>query len=406
MDLGHPLDGSTPLKAINNCWSEELQHWIQRGLVAVALLIALPVHAEGYETIGYDTNWYYEVDKKSAWQGDLTARLKAIEGVFEGQLGVYVQNLASGEAYSWRADAPWYLASLIKIPVAAQLLAERQAGTLSLDERLTLAQSDFVDGAGPTNWHDPGTPISIRYLMEQMITVSDNTATDMLIDRVGLEAVNERARLMIAASGGNPDEIGPISKLVGVRQGVYGELHPDARALGGMDFIALRQHPVSQRGQALARVLGVSTASFTQPDYDHAFDAYQASGENVGALSAFGDLLASLPPVQSRRGRDEVNAEQRQVLLDVMRRTSSGKQRLKAGMGERVSFAHKTGTQQRRSCDAGIAEREFASANATTAGPWVIVTCTRGPLAVSAHERALASVGEALRYSGALGKPW
>ncbi|MDQ7732065.1 serine hydrolase [Halomonas sp. SpR1] len=361
--------------------------------------MALPAHADEYET-----NWYYEVDKQSAWQGDLTARLQAIEEVFAGQLGVYVQNLASGEAYSWRADDPWYLASLIKIPVAAQLLAERQAGTLSLDERLTLARSDFVDGAGPTNWHDPGTPISIRYLMEQMLTVSDNTATDMLIDRLGLKAVNQRARTMIAASGGNPDEIGPISKLVGVRQGVYGELHPDARGLGGMDFIALRQHPVSQRGQALARVLGVSTGSFTQPDYDHAFDAYQATGENVGTLSAFGDLLASLHTVQQRPGMDDVNAEQRQILLDVMRRTSSGKQRLKAGMGEGISFAHKTGTQQRRSCDAGIAER--TNMEAPTEGPWVIATCARGPLAVSAHERALSSVGEALRYSGALGKPW
>ena len=375
-----------------------MRHWIQRGLAA-ALIIALPAHADEY-----DTNWYYEIDKKSTWQGDLTARLQAIEGVFEGELGVYVQNLASGEAYSWRADDPWYLASLIKIPVAAQVLAARQAGTLTLDDRLTLARSDFVDGAGPTNWHDPGTPISIRYLMEQMITVSDNTATDMLIDRVGLAAVNARARAMIAASGGNPDELGPISKLVGVRQGVYGELHPDARELGGMDFIALRQHSVSQRGQALARVLGVSTASFTQPDYDHAFDAYEATGENVGTLSAFGDLLASLHPVQQGSAMDDLDDEQRQTLLALMQRTRSGKQRLKAGMGSGISFAHKTGTQQRRSCDAGIAER--TNADTATQGPWVIVTCTRGPEAVSDHERALARVGEALRYSGALGKPW
>ncbi|MCA8863232.1 serine hydrolase [Halomonas sp. SBBP1] len=372
-------------------------------MVALALFIALPVHAEGYDTNGYDANWYYEVDKQSTWQGDLSARLQAIEGVFEGELGVYVQNLASGEAYSWRADDPWYLASLIKIPVAAQVLAERQAGNLTLDERLTLAQSDFVDGAGPTNWHDPGTPISIRYLMEQMITVSDNTASDMLIDRVGLEAVNQRARSMIAASGGNPADIGPISKLVEVRQGVYGELHPDARALGGMDFIALRQHPVSQRGQALARALGVNVDTFTQPDYDHAFDAYEATGENVGTLRAYGDLLASLRPVQRGRAMEDLDAEQRQTLLDVMERTSSGKQRLKAGLGSSISFAHKTGTQQRRSCDAGIAERD--NADSATQGPWVIVSCTRGPLAVSAHERALASVGEALRYSGALGKP-
>ncbi|BBI53464.1 hypothetical protein HORIV_58850 [Vreelandella olivaria] len=89
--------------------------------------------------------------------------------------------------------------------------------------------------------------------------------------------------------------------------------------------------------------------------------------------------------------------------MDVMERTSSGKQRLKAGLGSSISFAHKTGTQQRRSCDAGIAERD--NADSATQGSWVIVSCTRGPLAVSAHERALTRVGEALRDSGALGKP-
>ncbi len=245
--------------------------WLAAALVGVLL----PASA----TVWANTNWYYEVDKQSPWQGDLDARISAIEDVFGGALGVYVQNLATGEAYAWQADAPWYLASLIKVPVAAQVLAERQAGTLSLDERLILARSDFVDGAGPVNWHDPGTPISVRYLLEQMLTVSDNTATDMLIDRVGLDAVNARARRMIAASNGQPEHLGPISKLVDVRQGVYGQWHPGARQLSGLDFIALRQYGVNQRSAALARVLDVSEESFGQPDYDHAFDAYEATGE-------------------------------------------------------------------------------------------------------------------------------
>lgn len=367
--------------------------WLAAALVGVLL----PASA----TVWANTNWYYEVDKQSPWQGDLDARISAIEDVFGGALGVYVQNLATGEAYAWQADAPWYLASLIKVPVAAQVLAERQAGTLSLDERLILARSDFVDGAGPVNWHDPGTPISVRYLLEQMLTVSDNTATDMLIDRVGLDAVNARARRMIAASNGQPEHLGPISKLVDVRQGVYGQWHPGARQLSGLDFIALRQYGVNQRSAALARVLDVSEESFGQPDYDHAFDAYEATGENVGTLRAYGDLLASL----HRGGMEDMNAEQRQTLLGIMQRTQSGEHRLKRGMGRAFTFAHKTGTQHRRSCDAGIASREVLASQESRAenGPWVVVACTRGPLSVQAHERALAKVGEALRYSGALG---
>jgi beta-lactamase class A len=364
-----------------------LRHWIRHSLVAIALLTAFSVHAD----------WYYEVDKKSRWQGGLDARMATIEEEFDGQLGVYVQNLASGEAYSWQADEPWYLASLVKVPVAAQILAEHQAGRLSLDERITLARSDYVDGAGPVNWYEPGTPISIRYLLEQMITVSDNTASDMLIDRVGLDAVNARARTMVAASGGRPDDLGPISKLIGVRQGVYGQLHPDAQGLGGVDFMALREHDVDQRSAALARVLSVRQDAFEQPDYDRAFDAYEATGENVGTLRAFGDVLASL----HHGGMTDLNAEQRQTLLAVMGRTSSGEQRLKQGLGSDLHFAHKTGTQHRRSCDAGVVLPSVSTAQV----PWVIVACSKGPLPVSAHERALESVGEALRVSGALAGP-
>ncbi|MGO2148768.1 MULTISPECIES: serine hydrolase [Halomonas] len=378
----------------------------QRWLLAIVCLMALPAYADGtqaqefeaqeLEVQAFETNWYYEVDKQSTWQADLNARVAAIEGIFEGTLGVYVQNLATGEAYSWHADRPWYLASLVKVPIAAQVLAERQSGTLSLDERLTLSRGDFVDGAGPVIWHDPGTPISIRYLLEQMITVSDNTASDMLIDRVGLADVNIRARAMIADSGGNPDDIGPISKLVGVRQGVYGQLHPDARTLDGMDFIALRQHRLSQRAAALAQRLDVDPSTLKQPDYDHAFDAYEATGENVGTLRAYGDLLASVYKEAASGG---LGAQPSQALLEIMQRTTSGSNRLTAGLGDTIRFAHKTGTQHRRSCDAGIASHEEAN------GPWVIVACSRGPVAVNDHERALARVGDALRYSGALGKP-
>jgi len=365
-----------------------LRHWFYGSLVVVALLFVLPAHAGGY-----DAHWYHEVDKQSAWQSNLDARMTAIAERFAGNIGVYVQNLTSGEAYSWRADDPWYLASLIKVPVAAEVLGKR----VPTSERLTLTQSDYVDGAGPTNWHDPGTPISVGYLLEHMITVSDNTATDMLIERVGLDNVNQRARAMVAANGGDPDTLGPISKLVGVRQGVYGELHSEARSLDGMDFIALRESPVSQRTQALAKRLNVSPETFNQPDYHRAFDAYQERGENAGTLRAFGDVLATL----YRGAMPDLQGSPSDEVLALMANTRSGEQRLKKGFGESVSYAHKTGTQDRRSCDAGLVERK-EQPNAA----WAVVVCTQGPDEVSDHERALVGVGLALRRSGALGAPW
>lgn len=353
-------------------------------VLALSLMLALPAHAD----------WYREVDKQSAWQGDLRARVAAIEEVFGGTLGLYVYDIDDGEAFSWRADDPWYLASLVKVPIAAEVFAERDRGELSLDDRLVLRDEDFVDGAGPTIWHDPGTPISINYLLEQMITVSDNTASDMLIHRVGLEAVNRRAQALVAAGGGDASTLGPITRLVGVRQGVYAQMHPEARALTGRDFIALRQHRVADRPGALARRLGVSPSSFDVPDYDSAFDAYEANGENSAPLRTYGDLLAGL--------RQEARFA---PVLSLMQHTTSGEGRLKAGLALSAGaarFAHKTGTQHRRTCDAGIVTRGTAE----SARDVVVVACSRGPVARGPHENALARVGEALRRSGALGEPW
>lgn len=363
------------------------------GRASLAAWVAFSTFFAPGAASGYEAHWYHEVDKRSAWQPDLDARLKEVEARFAGDIGVYVQDLASGEAYAWRADRPWYLASLIKVPVAAEVLG---AG-VPPQERLTLAESDYVDGAGPTNWHDPGTPLSVSYLLEHMISVSDNTATDMLIDRVGLNNVNQRARAMVAASGGDPEALGPITRLVEVRQGVYGQLHPDARSLGGMDFIALRQSPVSQRPQALAKRLDVSPQRLHQPDYHHAFDAYHATGENTGTLKAFGDVLATL----YHGAMPDLQGTPRAKLLALMASTTSGEKRLKQGLGQQVHFAHKTGTQDRRSCDAGLAAHDAKPGSA-----WAVVACTQGPDAVSQHEQALAEVGQALRRSGALGNPW
>ncbi|APX93361.1 serine hydrolase [Halomonas sp. 1513] len=356
------------------------------------LLVSSALHAAGMHA-----DWYYQVDKRSAWQAPLETRLAELERDFSGEFGVYVQDLHSGEALSWRADRDWYLASLIKVPVAVEAFARLDQGELSLDERLTLTRSDYVDGAGQTNWQEPGSRLTLRFLLDEMLTVSDNTASDMLIRRVGLAASNRRARDMVAAAGGDPAQLGEITSLLEVRHALFGELHPDARDLGGMDYIALRHNDdLATRVTAFAERLGVAREELKLDTYDAAFDAYEASALNGGTLVAFGELLATL----ARGGPSQagLSAASREALLAVMRRTRSGEARLKAGFGDDVVYAHKTGTQHRRTCDAGIAQRGGQRQVA-------VVACTRGPLDVVPHERLLAEVGAAIEASGVLSLP-
>lgn len=329
-----------------------------------------------------------------AWGPALGARLAALEARGDDEIGLYLRELGTegpgegGERFGWRAEESWYLASLIKVPVAVELLARVEAGELSLEETLVLRERDYVDGAGPTNWAEPGTTLSLGELLEPMLTESDNTATDLLIAHLGLAAVNDRAR---ALSGGG---LGPITTLLEVRREAYGRLHPGARELSGMDMILLRLIEDDERRlDALAERLGVPRGELALPGLDAAFAAYYSTALNAGRLDAFGELLAAIG--EGRALGPAATAE----LLGIMRQTTSGEARLKAGLGPAIRFAHKTGTQHRRSCDAGIASRGSGSAERR----WAVVACTRGERDIQRSEATLREVGRALRELGALG---
>ncbi|MCG6657968.1 serine hydrolase [Halomonas campisalis] len=325
------------------------------------------------------------------WPARLESRLAAIEEAFDGELGVHVRPLAPGAPrVGWRDTEPWYLASLVKVPVAIELMARVEAGELTLDQRLVLRESDYVDGAGPTNWAEPGTPLRLGDLLVAMLTVSDNTATDMLIEHLGLEAINRRAASLV----GEPQRLGPITPLVEVRRQVYGALHPAARELTGLDFIELQKQPDDARRLAwLARRLEVPQRALRLPSLDAAFARYYAGGLNGGGLDVFADLLAALAQGQA------LGAQAGADLLAIMTATASGEPRLKAGFGPGIRFAHKTGTQHRLACDAGIASAVGEGRQL------VVVACVRGEPEVARSERALAEIGRAIRESGLLLEP-
>jgi beta-lactamase class A len=173
----------------------------------------------------------------AVWSQRLAAELAAIDARLGTDIGVHVRDLDSNAALSYQADKPWYIASMVKVPVAMAVLRGVEAGTFTLDTTLRLRASDYVDGAGSTNSHPLATPLSIRYLMEQMIIHSDNTASDMLIGLVGAAEVNQVVASLV------PQGFGLITTLAEVRRQVYSQLTPAARHLTGANLIALKQRP-------------------------------------------------------------------------------------------------------------------------------------------------------------------
>ncbi len=113
-----------------------------------------------------------------------------VDGV-DGVVGLTVKDLATDETFSVHGEMVFTQASAIKLPILYELFRQVDQGGLALDTLITLQQSDVVPGSGVLQRLTPGmVTMSLLDYTTLMITQSDNTATNMLIDRVGMDNVN------------------------------------------------------------------------------------------------------------------------------------------------------------------------------------------------------------------------
>jgi beta-lactamase class A len=115
----------------------------------------------------------------------------AIQG-FPGSVTLYAKNLDTGATYNLHGEDAVMTASTIKLPIMVEMFAEAEEGKLDWNQKLTLTEQDKVAGSGVLNEFSAGDALPIRDLMHVMIVVSDNTATNMILDRIGGDAVNAR----------------------------------------------------------------------------------------------------------------------------------------------------------------------------------------------------------------------
>ncbi|MBL8269266.1 serine hydrolase [Steroidobacter sp.] len=117
---------------------------------------------------------------------------------FPGRAGLYVKHLGTGEVAGIRADDSFNSQSVIKIAILIRAFQLADRKQLDLDQRIEIQRADLRDGSGVLQFHSPGLAPTIRDLLLQMVITSDNTATDLLIVRIGgVEALNG----WLAASG-------------------------------------------------------------------------------------------------------------------------------------------------------------------------------------------------------------
>lgn len=112
-------------------------------------------------------------------------------GALKGKVGMYYKNIAAETVIDFYADESYLAASVIKLPVCAAILHLAAAGCVDLAERIAIRVEDMVPSCGTLRMvADEVDSLSIRALCRLMITVSDNSATNLLLRRFGLDELN------------------------------------------------------------------------------------------------------------------------------------------------------------------------------------------------------------------------
>lgn len=107
--------------------------------------------------------------------------------------GLFIIELGSGNYVNLHGDSTYSAASMIKIPILVAFFQDVDAGKIRLDEKLTMTKEVIGGGSGGMQYQEVGKQFSALEIATQMIIVSDNTATNMLIKRLGgAKALNQR----------------------------------------------------------------------------------------------------------------------------------------------------------------------------------------------------------------------
>jgi beta-lactamase class A len=125
-------------------------------------------------------------------QTRLDERVKTLVGSFKGKVSLFAKNLDNGETYAFNPDERVRTASTIKIAVMIEAFARVAEGKIKWTDELVLTKEKKVSGSGILTELSPGLRLTLRDAVNLMMILSDNTATNLLLDVLTTDAVNGR----------------------------------------------------------------------------------------------------------------------------------------------------------------------------------------------------------------------
>ena len=240
---------------------------------------------------------------------------------FGGRIGFFVQNVADGAEYSWNGDQRFPPASVIKLPVMIELYRQAAAGSLDLDADETLPLDISTHGSGVLKRREGPVSLTLREYCRLMMVHSDNMATDLVMRKVGLEAVNRFLGDLGLKNTRATMELGRWHYVI----------------------VGMARAPISRENDD--RILENMRAG----KYDDGLGYSDSPGNNVCGPRDIGSLLAKL-----YRG-ELASREETGEMLDLMR-ASTHKRTIAKYIKEGIRVANKYGGSRRIAADSGIVE--------------------------------------------------
>jgi beta-lactamase class A len=115
----------------------------------------------------------------------IQARLRELESIAQGRLGVHILDSNNGQEYGYRSDERFMMLSSFKLLASALVLHRVDTGTESLARRMTYTEKDLVPWSPITQKHADGNGMTLAQLCEATITTSDNTAGNLILSSYG-----------------------------------------------------------------------------------------------------------------------------------------------------------------------------------------------------------------------------
>ena len=318
------------------------------------LLLAAPACAQDTRTFGDDPG----LDR-------LAAEVARLAEHAEGTVGVAAYHLETGRGFTLHGDEPFPMASTYKVPIAVQILTMVDKGEISLRDMVEVEQGDVYRTSGAISdlLDDPGVQISMHNLLELMLLISDNIATDVLMREAGSSGAVTARMAEVGIDGIRVDR--PTWALIANWLG-----HPDVRE---DDQIAPDDYRKILEGERTDEAMAANDAVFNSDPRDTATPA---------AMSAL---------LQKIWNREILSEESSALLIDIMYRCQTGAARLKGVLPPGTAVAHKTGTIGQTTNDVGIIDLPGGAGHVVT-----VVYVKESQVEVADREPVIAQIARAI----------